>query len=70
MYYLRSKAASQAVQFTVEKQGGKTAEPLVEPKQLDKVNDDNSLDISAPVDESLLNGGTCTMEDGCVSCGS
>ena len=30
MYYLRTKAATQAVQFTVEKQGGKTTEPLVE----------------------------------------
>ena len=29
MYYLRTQAASQAVQFTVEKQGGKTKEPLI-----------------------------------------
>jgi ribonucleoside-diphosphate reductase alpha chain len=28
MYYLRTQAASQAVQFTVEKQGGKMVEPL------------------------------------------
>jgi ribonucleoside-diphosphate reductase alpha chain len=29
MYYLRTQAASQAVQFTVEKQGGKMMEPLL-----------------------------------------
>jgi ribonucleoside-diphosphate reductase alpha chain len=29
MYYLRTQAASQAVQFTVEKQGGKMVEPLL-----------------------------------------
>jgi len=34
MYYLRSKAASQAVQFTVEKQGGKTTEPLIDQHNL------------------------------------
>jgi ribonucleoside-diphosphate reductase alpha chain len=28
MYYLRTQAASQAVQFTVERQGGKMIEPL------------------------------------------
>jgi ribonucleoside-diphosphate reductase alpha chain len=70
MYYLRSKAAAQAVQFTVEKQGGKTAEPLVETTQLVNVNEDNSINIETTIDESQLNGGTCTMEDGCVSCGS
>src|ERR1700759_3373309 len=31
MYYLRTQAASQAVQFTVERQGGKMIEPLVNP---------------------------------------
>jgi ribonucleoside-diphosphate reductase alpha chain len=29
MYYLRTQAAAQAVQFTVEKQGGQLIEPLV-----------------------------------------
>ncbi len=62
MYYLRTKAASQAVQFTVEKQGGKITEPL---------NDAHAISELATVtatDESLLNGGSCSMEDGCVSC--
>src|SRR5450432_2463617 len=58
MYYLRTKAASQAVQFTVEKQGGKVKEPLTDAQEV-KVE---------AVDESLLNGGSCSMEDGCVTC--
>jgi len=63
MYYLRTKAASQAVQFTVEKQGGKAKEPL---------NDASDIhaEVVTAADESLLDGGTCTMQDGCVSCGS
>ncbi|MEO6315142.1 MAG: ribonucleoside-diphosphate reductase subunit alpha [Chitinophagaceae bacterium] len=60
MYYLRTKAASQAVQFTVEKQGGKAKEPL---------NDASEVTVEM-VDESQLNGGTCTMEEGCVTCSS
>ncbi|HEY1061016.1 MAG TPA: ribonucleoside-diphosphate reductase subunit alpha [Daejeonella sp.] len=65
MYYLRTQAASKAVQFTVEKQGGKTLEPVV-PK-LDPVQN-NEL---GGVDPSFSGGGaSCSMEDGCVSCGS
>ncbi len=56
MYYLRTKAASQAVQFTVEKQGGRMTEPLVETK----------TDTTIP-DEPAI-GASCSMEDGCVSC--
>ncbi len=65
MYYLRTQAATKAVQFTVEKQGGKTLEPVV-PK-LDPVqNNDPGL-----VEPSSSEGGaSCSMEDGCVSCGS
>ena len=42
MYYLRSKAASQAVQFTVEKQGGKTVEPLINKHSLSVVEGSGS----------------------------
>ncbi|MFN7823425.1 MAG: ribonucleoside-diphosphate reductase subunit alpha [Bacteroidota bacterium] len=63
MYYLRSKAASQAVQFTVEKQGGKTVEPLINKHSLSVVEGSGS-----DVENSGLNGGTCSMEDGCVTC--
>jgi ribonucleoside-diphosphate reductase alpha chain len=63
MYYLRSKAATQAVQFTVEKQGGKTTEPLIDQHNLKVIEGG-----SAGVEDQLLNGGTCSMEDGCVTC--
>ena len=65
MYYLRTQAASKAVQFTVEKQGGKTLEPVV-PK-LDPVQNN---DISGVEPSSPEGGASCSMEDGCVSCGS
>jgi len=56
MYYLRSKAASQAVQFTVEKQGGKMVEPMINQQSLHQ----------AP--EAEVVGAVCTMEEGCVTC--
>jgi ribonucleoside-diphosphate reductase alpha chain len=57
MYYLRTQAATQAVQFTVEKQGGKMIEPLVNPVQ-----------IAAAREGEDVTGATCTMQDGCVTC--
>ncbi len=62
MYYLRTKAASQAVQFTVEKQGGKSVEPLLDTHHL------SIVESGTTVDDQLLNGGTCSMEEGCVTC--
>ena len=56
MYYLRTKAASQAVQFTVEKQGGKMAEPLV------------NVAGTQMIGESETAGQSCSMEEGCVTC--
>ena len=64
MYYLRSKAASQAVQFTVEKQGGKTTEPLIDQHNLKVIEGG----VTVSVEDQLLNGGTCSMEEGCVTC--
>ncbi|HXB94281.1 MAG TPA: ribonucleoside-diphosphate reductase subunit alpha, partial [Puia sp.] len=57
MYYLRTQAASQAVQFTVERQGGKSMEPLTAP-----VPATGSDTGEAPA------GPTCSMQDGCVTC--
>ncbi|HEY0610654.1 MAG TPA: ribonucleoside-diphosphate reductase subunit alpha, partial [Chitinophaga sp.] len=56
MYYLRTQAASQAVQFTVEKQGGQQMEPMVAAGQ-------NSQE-----EEEIIEGAVCTMEEGCVTC--
>lgn len=59
MYYLRTQAASQAVQFTVERQGGKTLEPLVNPAAVQVASADAGEDMVGP---------TCTMQEGCVTC--
>jgi ribonucleoside-diphosphate reductase alpha chain len=59
MYYLRTQAASQAVQFTVEKQGGKMVEPLVNQHNLKVVEGNGVEDIAGP---------SCSMQDGCVTC--
>jgi ribonucleoside-diphosphate reductase alpha subunit len=64
MYYLRSKAASQAVQFTVEKQGGKSTEPLIETHNLSVVEGSGSASSEA----KIIEGQVCTMEEGCISC--
>jgi ribonucleoside-diphosphate reductase alpha chain len=55
MYYLRTQAASQAVKFTVENQGGKNMEPVI-PELVDQI-----------VDE-IPAGPSCSMEEGCVTC--
>jgi ribonucleoside-diphosphate reductase alpha chain len=56
MYYLRTQAATQAVQFTIEKK--ETMSPI--PVHID----------SSDIDNELLDGSVCTLEEGCVSCGS
>jgi ribonucleoside-diphosphate reductase alpha chain len=62
MYYLRTQAATQAVQFTVEKQGGKMIEPLVNAGA-----SAGEEAIGAGSGEDTI-GATCTMQDGCVTC--
>lgn len=52
MYYLRTQAAAQAVQFTVEKKGS-----------LSVAGKENVINM-----DDQLNGATCTMQEGCVTC--
>jgi ribonucleoside-diphosphate reductase alpha chain len=64
MYYLRTQAAAQAVQFTVEKQGSKEIEPVIptaDNKQAENEIDDITTEFTGP---------TCSMEDGCMTCSS
>jgi len=65
MYYLRTQAASQAVQFTVEKQGSKEMEPVIPKTETKNYNpgysDAEPTETDAP---------SCSMQDGCISCGS
>jgi ribonucleoside-diphosphate reductase alpha chain len=55
MYYLRTQAASQAVKFTIENQGGKNMDPVI-PAQVATMSDD------------VPAGPSCSMEEGCVTC--
>ncbi|MEO7214096.1 ribonucleoside-diphosphate reductase subunit alpha [Mucilaginibacter sp.] len=56
MYYLRTQAASQAVKFTVENQGGKNMDAVIP----EVVADNSTEDVPA--------GPSCSMEEGCVTC--
>ncbi|TGL25097.1 ribonucleoside-diphosphate reductase subunit alpha [Leptospira bourretii] len=60
MYYLRTKAASQAIQFTIEK----------EQIQKTKENVSNPLPANKKEVESEFVGEACSMEEGCLVCGS
>jgi ribonucleoside-diphosphate reductase alpha chain len=55
MYYLRTQAASQAVKFTVENQGGSNMEPVI-PEVVEQLAD------------NVPEGPSCSMEEGCVTC--
>jgi len=66
MYYLRTQAATQAVQFTVEKQGGRTIEPLVNAPAVQVAGANAGEDIAG----GFASGASCTMQEGCVVCGS
>ena len=56
MYYLRTQAASQAVKFTVENQGGGKNMEAVIPEV---VGDSSQEEMPA--------GPSCSMEEGCVT---
>jgi ribonucleoside-diphosphate reductase alpha chain len=56
MYYLRTQAASQAVKFTVENQGGKNMDAVIP----EVVADSSEAEMPA--------GPSCSMEEGCVTC--
>lgn len=64
MYYLRTQAATQAVQFTLEKKVSQKENPVLQVKVPDAARD---LSFK---ESSNIEGPTCNMEDGCISCGS
>ncbi|NBV14396.1 MAG: ribonucleoside-diphosphate reductase subunit alpha [Sphingobacteriia bacterium] len=65
MYYLRTQAATQAVQFTVEKQADAQMAPVIPPQiqNEEAALEDENLD-------AYTNNLSCSMEEGCISCGS
>ena len=64
MYYLRTKAATQAVQFTVDKQAAAAIDPVI-PTTVTK-----TTQTTTDVEPTQTDGPVCTMQDGCISCGS
>jgi ribonucleoside-diphosphate reductase alpha chain len=64
MYYLRSQAATQAVQFTVEKQASNEVEPIIPNTQV------NQTQTSTDIEATQYEGPSCSMQDGCLTCGS
>ncbi len=64
MYYLRTQAASQAVQFTIEKQGSNDMEPVI------PTADQTVTNSTDEITTEFTDGASCRMEEGCVVCGS
>ncbi|PQJ13160.1 ribonucleoside-diphosphate reductase subunit alpha [Flavipsychrobacter stenotrophus] len=64
MYYLRTQAAAQAVQFTVEKQGSNDMSPMI-PTTGATPATENDLDS---IEADIISGPVCTMEEGCITC--
>ncbi len=62
MYYLRTQAATQAVQFTIEKQGSDQMQPVI-PKAEEKILTNDIDSITAD-----FNGPSCSMDEDCVTC--
>lgn len=66
MYYLRTQAATQAVQFTVEKQGNNEIIPVIPTTATITTSSGNSIDEIT----TDFNAPSCSMEEGCVTCSS
>ncbi len=63
MYYLRTQAATQAVQFTIEKNQASIPEPVA--------GNTITAVMAAPTvdpESGEITGAVCTMEEGCVTC--
>lgn len=64
MYYLRTQAATQAVQFTVEKQ------IIADNNSIESLTVPNISEINVEPSHADEKGISCNMQDGCISCGS
>jgi ribonucleoside-diphosphate reductase alpha chain len=62
MYYLRTQAATQAVQFTVQKQGSEEFVPMIPAAGVTTKGDLEGIE------SDMISGAVCTMEEGCVTC--
>lgn len=65
MYYLRTQAATQAVQFTVEKQGSNEINPVIPSTEII-----NQPEAGTDIEPVQTHAPSCSMQEGCISCGS
>ena len=78
MYYLRTQAATQAVQFTVEKQGSEEMQPVIPHTEAATGTATAAPATSAPaagndldsIETTFTDGAVCTMQEGCITCSS
>jgi ribonucleoside-diphosphate reductase alpha chain len=77
MYYLRTQAATQAVQFTVQKQVNTEVPPTDSDApvvnltpDVPATNAETPTNTDDQVQATIADGASCTMQDGCISCGS
>jgi ribonucleoside-diphosphate reductase alpha chain len=77
MYYLRTQAATQAVQFTVEKQGSNEMEPMIPHTEVEGTTTAAAANGAVPqgndidsIETTFTDGATCTMQEGCITCSS
>lgn len=54
MYYLRTKAATDAIKFTVQKQAKSQVEPVTDAKQTEKIQEKENLEKAANVGENRV----------------
>ncbi|GAA4316939.1 ribonucleoside-diphosphate reductase subunit alpha [Compostibacter hankyongensis] len=66
MYYLRTQAATQAVQFTVEKQGGKNFDPVI-PKAIPETVPVAAA-AEAEIEPVFVEGAACPTDGSCEAC--
>lgn len=77
MYYLRTQAATQAVQFTVKKQAEEQVAPVVTEKDMPvqqpasaPVSEMSTDSPAGNIDLNALTGGACPLDGSCEACSS
>jgi ribonucleoside-diphosphate reductase alpha chain len=68
MYYLRTQAAAQAVQFTVIRQAEILIEPVTESKQTETVTASALQITTGEYDAAALTGAACPLDGSCEAC--
>jgi ribonucleoside-diphosphate reductase alpha chain len=72
-YYLRTKPAAAAIQFTTDKAAVATGNAIIDSSSSGKGSSKDAAPSAGKLsqaDEAKIVGAICTMEEGCISCGS